>query len=113
MMLIPSGITPAAKPCSTRPATIGTSVSLRPATTEPAISMPRLSSSIRRFPYMSPSLPTTGVATALASNVAVMTQVASAGEESRSSGSFGISGMTRVCISETTIPPSANTTTTS
>ncbi len=112
MMLIPSGMTPAARPCSARPVTIGSSVSLSAATVDPATSSTRLISSIRRLPYMSPSRPTTGVATAPASSVAVIAQVASALEVPSSEGSFGISGMTRVCISETTMPPRASTTTT-
>jgi hypothetical protein len=42
----------------------------------------------------------------------VSAQVVSAAEAPRSAGSLGTSGMTRVCISETTIPANASTTTT-
>jgi hypothetical protein len=112
MMLMPNGITPAAAPCSTRPMIIGSRLDDRAATNEPATSRTRLNSSIRRLPYMSPRRPTTGVATALASSVAVITQVVSAGSAWRSSGSWGTSGITRVCMSETTMPPRASTTTT-
>ncbi|CAM5661522.1 hypothetical protein STENM36S_01627 [Streptomyces tendae] len=112
MMLMPSGITAADRPCRARPATIGTSASLSPQTAEPAISSTRLSSSIRRLPNMSPSRPTTGVATAEASSVAVTAQAASEADASRSFGSSGMIGITRVCISATTIPARASTATT-
>ena len=92
--------------------TMGVKVSLRPATTEPATSRARLTRSMRRLPYMSPSRPTTGVATAPASSVAVIAQMVSDALAFRSVGSWGISGITRVCISETTIPEKASTITT-
>ncbi len=56
--------------------------------------------------------PHDGVATAPASSVAVITQAVSAGGGVEQRGQLGISGMTSVCISETTMPPSASTTTT-
>ncbi len=112
MMLMPSGITAIDTPWNVRPTIIGTSVSLSAPITDPAISSTRLSSSIRRLPYMSPSRPTTGLATAPASRVAVIAQVASDGEEFSSLGSSGTIGMISVCISETVIPPSARTQTT-
>ncbi len=76
--LMPSGITPAAQPCSARPTIIGTSEELSAPTTDPATSSPRQISSIRRLPNMSPSRPVTGVATAPASRVAVSTHVTDA-----------------------------------
>ncbi len=112
MMLMPSGITAADRPCRARPATIGTSASLSPQTTEPLIRSIRLSSSMRRLPNMSPSRPTTGVATAEARSVAVTAQAASEADASRSFGSSGMIGMTRVCMSATTIPARASTATT-
>jgi hypothetical protein len=52
------------------------------------------------------------LATAAASRVAVIAQVASDGEEFSSLGSSGTIGMINVCISETVIPPRARTQTT-
>jgi hypothetical protein len=52
------------------------------------------------------------VATAAASRVAVIAQAAFDGEASRYLGSSGTIGMTRVCMSETTIPAKARTPTT-
>ncbi|GHA18008.1 hypothetical protein GCM10010303_30130 [Streptomyces purpurascens] len=52
------------------------------------------------------------MATAAASRVAVIAQAAFDGEASRYLGSSGTIGMTRVCISETTIPAKASTPTT-
>ena len=52
-----------------------------------------------------------GVATALASRVAVIAQVASDGVAHSSVGSCGTSGMITVCISATTTPAKASTTT--
>lgn len=112
MTLMPSGTTPAARPCSARPTIIGTSESLNAATTEPLTSRTMLTSSIRRLPNMSPRRPTTGVATAAASRVAVTAQAAFDAEASRYFGSSGTIGITRVCISETTIPAKARTATT-
>jgi hypothetical protein len=82
MMLMPSGTTAAARPCSARPTIIGTSESA------------------------------TGVATEAASRVAVTAQAVSEAGASRSFGSSGTMGMTSVCISETTIPARASTATT-
>ena len=90
MMLMPSGID------TDRQALQGPSddhrgqrVAERRTTTEPTTSSARLTSSIRRLPYMSPSRPTTGVATAPASSVAVIAQVASDAEACSSVGQFG------------------------
>ncbi len=73
MMLIPSGITPIPHPCRTRPATTGTRPSDRAQTADPITMSPRLPSSTRRLPYRSPSLPLTGLQTAAASSVEVIT----------------------------------------
>ncbi len=113
MMLIPSGITPIAHPWSTRPMTTGTRPADRAQTTDPITMSPRLPSSTRRLPYRSPSLPLTGLQTAAASSVDVITQDASDAEVCRRRGRSGMSGTTIVCISETTMPHSASTATTS
>lgn len=112
MMLMPSGMTPADRPCNARPTIIGARDSLSAAVTDPATSITTLTSSIRRLPYMSPSRPIIGVATAAASRVAVTAQAVSDAGAFRRLGSSGTIGMTRVCISETTIPPKASTATT-
>ncbi len=111
MMLMPSGMTPAARPWSVRPTIIGIRLSLSAPTTEPVISRPRLTRSMRRFPYMSPRRPVTGVATAPARSVAVIAQAVSDGGASSSRGSSGTSGIMIVCISETTMPARASTAT--
>lgn len=72
--------------------------------TEPATSTTRLTRSMRRLPTMSPSRPITGVATAAASSVAVMTQEVFDGEAPRCFGRSGTIGMTMDCISKNTIP---------
>ena len=112
MMLIPSGITAADRPCSVRPMIAGRRLSARAVTTDPATRTTRLISSIRRLPNMSPSRPTVGVATAAASSVAVITQAVSALDAFSSVGSWGTSGMITVCISATTMPANASTATT-
>lgn len=112
MTLMPSGTTAAARPCRVRPTIIGTRESLSAQTTEPATSRTMLTRSMRRLPNMSPRRPTTGVATEAASSVAVTAQMVFDAEASRSFGSSGTIGMTRVCISETTIPARASTATT-
>lgn len=107
MTLMPSGMTPAASPCRARPTIIGPTVSLSAASTEPTTSTPRLTSSMRRLPYMSPRRPMTGVATPPLSRVAVTTQAVRSAVESSRVGSCGTSGTMSVCMSETTIPENA------
>jgi hypothetical protein len=112
MMLMPSGMTPIAQPWRARPATIGARELLSALTTEPPTSRPRLSSRMRRLPYMSPSRPSTGVLTAPASSVAVIAQEVLPALACSRAGNSGISGTMRVCMSATTMPASASTTTT-
>ncbi len=92
--------------------TIGISESARAHTIEPVTSSTMLVSSMRRLPNMSPRRPTTGVATAAASRVAVTAHAVFDAEAFRYFGNSGMIGMTRVCISETTIPAKASTATT-
>ena len=66
---------------------------------------------IRRLPNKSARRPLTGVATAAASRVAVITQDALEAVVSRSRGSSPMRGMTRVCISAAVMPAKARTTT--
>jgi hypothetical protein len=96
MMLMPSGMTPAARPCSARPRMNGTRELLRAQTSEPASRMPRLTNSMRRLPYMSSNRPTTGVATAAASKVAVTAQTVSAASACSSCGRSGTIGIASV-----------------
>ncbi len=67
---------------------------------------------MRRLPNMSPRRPATGVATAAASSVAVMTQDALDAEVSSSTGSSAMSGTTRVCVIAATMPAKARMPTT-
>ena len=112
MMLMPSAITPDDNPCSARPTIIGNRLSASAPITEPATNAITLSSSIRRFPYMSPSRPIVGVATAAANRVAVIAHAASDAEACNRCGSSGMSGITKLCISDTTMPANASTATT-
>ncbi len=112
MMLMPSGMTPEANPWRARPTIIGDRLSLSAHTTEPATRSARLISSIRRLPYMSPRRPMVGVATAAASRVAVIAQAVSAAGAPRRLGNCGTSGITTVCMSDTTMPEKASTATT-
>lgn len=104
MTLIPRGITPAAKPCKVRPTTSGTTDALSAPMADPTTSRARPTRSILRLPYMSPRRPIMGTATAPASNVAVITQAVFDADVFSSVGSWGISGMTKVCMSATTTP---------
>ncbi len=73
------------------------------------MSTTRLAMRTRRLPYMSPRRPEMGVTTAAARSVAVITHDASEAEASSSRGSRGMIGTTSVCMSDTTMPPSAIT----
>ena len=109
MMLMPSGITPSAAPCSTR-ATISSSTPGASApSAEPTVISPSATSSIRRLPYMSPSRPSSGAQTAPATRVAVTSQATVAVEVDSSCGNCGSSGTTSVCIRETVTPHEAST----
>lgn len=105
--LMPSGTTPMPRPWRPRPAIIGITEEDRAQTTEPRTSGTRETSSIRRLPYMSPSRPATGVETAAARRVAVMTQEALDAEVSKRVGSCAISGTTSVCVRAATMPAKA------
>lgn len=111
MMPMPSGMAPIANPWSARPTIIGTSAEVRAQSTEPPTITARQSSSSRFLPYRSPSRPMTGVATAPASRVAVITQVASATPVPSSTGRSLMTGTSRVCITATVIPAKARTAT--
>ena len=78
--------------------------------TEPARINPSETSSIRRFPYMSPSRPSTGAATAPATSVAVTSHVAVDGDVDNNRGYCGSNGTTMVWINETSRPHDARTT---
>lgn len=109
MMLIPSGTTPSAAPCSTR-ATMSVPVSGAAApSAEPSVTSASATSSIRRLPNMSPRRPSTGAHTAPATRVAVTSQATVAADEPSSRGNCGSSGTTSVCIRETASPHDAST----
>ena len=110
--LIPSGTMGTPKPCSARPMTTGTHALVDAAIREPTVIRIAQAISRRLGPYMSPSLPTTGVATAATSSVAVITHDALDALVLSSFGSSGISGITNVCINDMQVPVVASTATT-
>ena len=110
--LMPSGMTPAARPCRIRPATRGITLELSAPTTEPVTNSAMLIRSRRRLPNMSPKRPMVGTATAAASSVAVTAHAVSDAGAFRYSGRCGMIGITSVCMSETTMPENARTATT-
>ena len=73
-------------------------------TTHPINSVNRLTSTIRRLPYMSPSRPSTGLATAPVRNAAVATHDTLLTDVCSSSGRTGRSGNETVCVIETSAP---------
>lgn len=101
---MPSGIAPIATPCRARPTTEGSSDEDIAHSTEPMIMADRSTSRMRRLPNISPSRPLIGVHTAEARRVTVMTQEALVVDVFRRVGRLGMSGTTRVCMSETTMP---------
>lgn len=109
MMLMPSGTTASAAPCRARPAMSTPICELTAHSTEPSTRTPREASSTRRLPYMSPTLPRTGVQIAPVSRVTVTSQLAVAGVAPVSWGMCGSSGTTRVCMTATTTPQKART----
>ncbi len=108
-MLTPSEITPMPMPCSTRPTSIGISVSDSADTTEPSNRQTSSAKYIRRLPNMSPRRPLIGIEMDAASSVDVSTQEASAVFDCSSSGSRGMIGVTIVCMNEATRPPVVST----
>jgi hypothetical protein len=98
-----------ARPWSARPTSSNARDWASAPTSDPVASSVRLTSSMRRLPYMSPSRPTTGLATAPASRVTVATHEVALAEEPSRSGSTGSRGSTSVWVSDTAKPPSANT----
>ncbi len=110
--LMPRGTTPMPRPWRPRPTIIGTTEEASAQTTEPATSGTTEASRTRRLPRVSPRRPATGVATAPARRVAVITQEALDAVVSSSFGRSPMSGTTRVCMSAATMPASARTPTT-
>lgn len=96
MMLMPSGIAPMAKPCSARPINMGTKADSAPQISDPTTRNDSAISSIRRLPTISPSRPNTGVATAPASSVTVITQAALELDVFNSVGKCASNGTIRV-----------------
>ena len=73
---MPTGMNPIASPCIARPTSIGASESLSAQTMLATSSSPALATSTRCLPKRSASRPATGIATAAASSVIVMTHAA-------------------------------------
>ena len=108
MMAMPSGITPVVSPCSPRPMIIPTIDCDSAATSEPIISATSSAKMMRRLPYISPSRPEMGVATAATSRVIVTTQVVSSRGASSSTGSSACSGTTSVNMNAELRPAKAS-----
>ncbi len=81
------------------------------AITEPRIRIASSAITTRRLPYISPSRPEMGVATAATSSVMVTTQVVSSREAFSSCGSSACSGTTSVNMKEEHRPAKASTAT--
>ena len=111
--LMPSGTTATAAPCSARPATRARTWELSAHSRQPATRMARADSSIRRLPYRSPSRPSTGVATAPTTRVAVTAQLTVSGVLSTRSGRWGRSGTVTVWTAAVSTPPQASAATSS
>ena len=92
--------------------TTGTHALVDAAMSEPTVMTMAQAISIGLGPYMSPSLPKTGVATAATSSVAVIAHDALEAFVFSSVGSSGISGITSVCINDMQMPVVASTATT-
>jgi len=107
--LIASGMIGIPSPCRPRPTMNGTSELVSAEVIEPAVSIAAQMIRIGLGPYMSPSRPNTGVATAAVNSVTVIAHDALVGLVSSSLGSSGTRGMIRVCISDTLIPAAART----
>ena len=82
---------------------------LRAATSEPAVIKMMHTSIISRFPYMSASLATIGVATAAVKSVAVTNQEMSSAETCSRCWNPGSSGITMVCCNDTVVPAKDST----
>jgi hypothetical protein len=109
--LMPSGMIGNASPCRPRPTTKGISELVVAAISDPAVSTTAHTMRTGLGPYMSPSRPNTGVATAAVNNVAVMAHDALDGLAFSSFGSSGINGMMSVCIKDTLMPAADSTAT--
>ncbi len=95
MIVYASGKTPPPMPPSTRPTSMTGTDGASAATTMPTVAITSTVSSTRRGPYRSPSRPTTGVATAADSVIAVSAHAAPAGWVSRPSWICGSAGSPR------------------
>ncbi len=105
--LIPSGMIGMPKPCRPRPMISGSRAVVLAASSEPPVRKTAQQIRICLGPYMSPSRPNTGVATAAVNSVAVIAHDALDGAVSNRTGSSGRIGMMSVCISDTLTPAAA------
>ena len=106
---MPTGMKPIARPCRARPASMGASESDSAHTVEPTSSSAALAVSTRCLPTMSAIRPATGMVTAAASNVMVMTHDAFEADVDRSPGSSLWIGMTIVWVRAALRPPAHRT----
>jgi len=109
--LMPRGIVAIDAPWTARP-TISTAMSLvKQVISEPTTSIVRATSIIRRLPYMSPSRPNSGTATAPTSSVEVSSHSTLLAEVSSVVGNVASTGISSAWVSETA--SAANPTTSS
>ncbi|CAB4834662.1 unannotated protein [freshwater metagenome] len=99
-------------PCNARPITSGHTEGETAAITEPTSNAASAPSITERLPYMSPNLPSTGLATAPPSSAAVETQLTSPTDACRRSGRSCSSGRATDWVSDTRPPQYARTKTT-
>lgn len=109
MMLMPTGMSAAAKPWSALAVMTKARVVPSAPITDPMICIVRQKNITLRLPYISARRETIGVATAEVSRVAVTSQDALSAVVSSRRGSSGSTGMMSVCCSATTVPVSAST----
>ena len=106
---MPSETVASDSPVTPRPMTSGTRLWLRAQMSEPAMRKPAHTMSISRLPYMSPSRPAIGTATAAASNVEVSSHSVLVVELPMSSATWGSTGISTDMVRDTIKPAVATT----
>src|SRR3954451_11905796 len=104
-----SGVSPSPKPWSPRPRISHPRPSGRAASTPPSVTTPSTTRTTLRRCGPSPSLPTTGVATAPTSNVTVRDHWASGSDVPMVLAIAGTSGAPRLLMTATTVPTKSST----
>jgi hypothetical protein len=109
MMLIPTGIKDAARPCRPRPASTVTKDPPTATSAEPKVLVAKAITTMRLLPTISASRETIGVATAPDKIVMVTAHDAVVGVTPRMSGRSGMRDTTSVCCSAASMPEVAST----